>query len=166
MSYRTYERIFSSNLKRLSVLVATERSEFFARHIEARKTYADKLITTILVGDAALHFLNGNSGFIDFHLITLYSKTKGSRFPFKGISYLDYGFSKFGKTPNKNVYRGRRIALRSICISGSVDQPIESTQQFIIKNRLGSADKIKKKAAIVIEPRVFLGYIAWPSLAR
>jgi len=63
---RSYERITRAHLKRLARIARLEREDFFGRHREYAILYRKRILCTALCEDAALHYINGQTGVLCF----------------------------------------------------------------------------------------------------
>ena len=164
---RSFERITRSDLKKVARIARSEREEFFERHPEWAMLYRKRLVGVALCKDAALHFVNGSTGVDVFDVWTFYAEHPEASFPFQQLVKADLGKSKFGRdTANPDAYQGRRVELRGRsldCKPG--DDPIEVLQRYLRTGETPSARELRDKAAVLIEPEQFLGYVVWPSLA-
>ena len=165
MGRKTFERITRSDLRRLARIADEEREDFFARRPDWKLLYRRRLLCTVLTGRSALHYFNGSSGFEEFEVCLLFAAHAEAAFPYRWVSYRDFGKSKFGRAVSDGHYIGRRICFtgRSIdCRSG--DDPVSGLQAYLRGGRTPKARQIRGDAAVLIGPQRFLGYVAWPTL--
>ena len=74
MPDRSFERITKADLKKLARLARAERDDFFDRHNEWAILYRKRIVCTTLCQGAALHYINGTTGVIDFNVWTFYAE--------------------------------------------------------------------------------------------
>ena len=162
---RSFERITKTDLKKLARIARAEREEFFDRHPEWALLYRKRLVCSVLCRDAALHFVNGVTGIEQFQVWSFYAAHAEAAFPFQHMGKVDFGPSRFGRDPNSEAYKGRRVELtgRSLDCRPS-DDPIVVIQQYLKEGDTPSARELRDKAVVLLEPDNFLGYVAWPSL--
>lgn len=127
--------------------------------------YSRRVLASALCGDAALHFLNGSSGFIEFQVWTFYAEHAEAAYPAHNLSHRDFGRSRFGRAPELEAYEGRRIELTGRSLRCRPDDaPIETLQQYLRRGETPSARELRQKAVVLVEPEVCLGYVVWPTL--
>ena len=163
---RCFEPITRVDLKKLARIASAEREDFFGRHPEWAILYRKRMICAALCNDAALHFVNGSTGFDVFDVWTFYAEHPEAPFPSQTLAKADFGKSKFGRdTANPEAYQGRRVELRGRslgCKSG--DNPIEALQRYLRSGQTSSARQLRDKALVLSEPEDYRGFVAWPSL--
>jgi len=159
---RSYAPITIEDLKRLRDIEAKSRREFFERQPKC-VALANRVICVALCQGAALHHLNGKNGIKDFDVWTFYSALPGIEFPCRWRAQQDYGDPKFGKSPDRLDFIGRRVDLmgRSLAVD------IESAPEFVLRRYLSekhttSSRFLSEKAAIMLEPINLLGTCIWP----
>jgi len=165
MNRQSFERITRTDLRRLARIANEEREEFFARRPDWKLLYRRRLLCTVLTGRSALHYYNGSSGVEEFDVCLFFAAHAEAAFPYRWVSYRDFGKSKFGRAASDGSYAGRRICLtgRSIeCRPG--DDPVLGLQQYLRGGRTPKARQLRDGAAVLIGPEHYLGYIAWPTL--
>src|SRR5262245_25108526 len=107
---RSFERIADADLARLSRLSAADRRDFFASHPDWA-LYSDRHLATALGQGAALHFLRGDVGVQDFDVYSFYASHPKRRWYAKRNKAVDFGDPKFGQSPDRPDFRGRRVDL-------------------------------------------------------
>lgn len=165
MSDSSLETISRNDLRRLARIALEEREDFFARHPEWSILYRKRVLASALCGDAALHFLNGSSGFGEFQVWTFYAEQTEAAYPPHQVSHRDFGPSRFGRAPDQQAYHGRRVELtgRSLHCRPD-DSPVETLQLYLRRGETPSARDLRQKALVLIEPEHCLGYVVWPTL--
>ena len=162
---RSVEPVSRADLRRLARLALEERDDFFHRHPEWSALYRRRVIASALCGDAALHFVNGASGFTEFEVWTFYAEHPEAPFPHHRVSHRDFGPSRFGCAPGQDAYLGRRVILtgRSIgCASG--EDAVAAVQVHLQRGQTPSARSLRRKAVVMIEPKPCLALVVWPTL--
>jgi len=165
MGRKSFERITRSDLRRLARIADDEREDFFARRSDWNLLYRRRLLCMALTGRSALHYCNGSSGFEEFEVCLFFAAHAEAAFPYRWVSYRDFGNSKFGRAVSDGSYIGRRIYVtgRSIdCRPG--DDPVSGLQAYLRGGRTPKGRQIRDGAAVLIGPQRFLGYVAWPTL--
>jgi hypothetical protein len=165
---RSYEKIRSSDLKRLAEIARADRMDFFARNPRWAARYSSRLLCVALCQGAALHFIdhpNGN-GIKDFDVWSFFRKQPGKSrkpIPRRPVVYRDFGLSRFGTSSDRPDFIGRRVdlLLKSIVCSPDAD-PVTALQQYLAECRTKTARCLAQKPVILIEPADLLGFIAWP----
>ena len=163
---RSYERITRGDLKRLLKIARLERDDFFARHREYAILYRKRVVCTALCGDAALHYVNGMTGVLEFDVWTFYAEHPEASFPYWHEERYDFGRSRFGRLPSApESFRGRPVNLAGRSIDASpADDPIEALQYYLRRSANPVPKRLAEKAVVMIEPDPLSGYLAWPTL--
>jgi hypothetical protein len=165
MASRSRERITKPDLKRLARIALDEREDFFGRHPEWALLYRKRVVASALCQEAALHFINGATGFAKFDLWTFYAEHSEAPFPHHVLSRRDFGKSRFGRDPDAEGYEGRRIDLTGRSLPCEVTQdPVEVLQRYLQRGDTPSSRDLRQGAVILIEPEGYLGYVVWPTL--
>jgi len=164
---RSYARITHTDLRRLARLAQEDREDFFSRHPEFALLYRKRLLAVALGEDAALHYLNGATGVRDFSVWSFYAEHPEAPFPFHRVGRVDFGKSKFGRSPDApGAYAGRRVELHARSIDASpTDDPVEALQRYLKGAASPSARELAQKAVVLIAPDSHVGAEAWPTLA-
>lgn len=127
--------------------------------------YRKRVVATALCDDAALHFLNGSSGFTEFHVWTFYAEHAEAPYPPHRVSHRDFGRSRFGRDNGQQAYQGRRVRLTGRSLQCRPDDdPIDVLQQYLRRGDTPSARELRQKALVLLEPERCLGYVVWPTL--
>ena len=161
----SFERIRKTDLRRLARIANEEREDLFARRPDLRLLYERRLLFTTLMGQGALHFLNGTSGIEQFELCLFFAAHAEAAFPHHWLSYRDFGKSKFGRMEAETNYAGRRICIigRSIKKQPREDA-VAALQRYLRAGRTPTARWLRDGALVLISPERYLGYVAWPTL--
>lgn len=160
---RSLEKITITDLQRLAAIARADREDLFNRKPKLRKLYEGKVICVTLCQGAALHYIDSKNGVKDFDVWTFFYEHPKQPFPYRRNVPRDFGDPKFGTSPDKLNFVGRRVDLigRSIpCKEGQ--GPIEIVQNYLISSSNKSPRLLIKKAVIILEPEELLGKIAWP----
>jgi hypothetical protein len=164
---RSYARINRVNLKRLLAIARVERDDFFSRHKEYAILYRKRVLCTALCGDAALHYINGQTGIARFQVWTFYAEHPEATFPYWHGERYDYGASeKFGRLPDApEAFKGRPVDLAGRSIDAApADDPLEALQYYLRRGSTPVARRLAEKAVVLLEPEPLAGYVAWPTL--
>lgn len=160
---RSYERLTPDDLSRLAAIAKDDRGARFARRPRWRP-YADRVLCVALCQGAALHYLDGRNGVKDFDVYTFYAEHPTGPFPYRWLTNLDFGPSRFGRYPgDPDRFRGRRVDLigRSLAVSPDAD-PVEAVRQYLAAGRTETARHLASKAVVLLEPEGLRGEIIWP----
>jgi hypothetical protein len=110
-----------------------------------------------------LHFVDGRNGVKDFDVWTFYAATDGPAFPPRRIVSRDFGFPKFGRSPDRPDFIGRRVDLLGRSIDAELgDDPIDAVRRYLSAGTTASARCLREKAVVMLEPEKYRGRIAWP----
>ena len=160
---RSYERITSEDLARLAAIARRDSEDRFSRRARW-KPYADRVLCVALCQGAALHYLDGRNGVKDFDVYTFYAELPTGPFPYRWMTKVDFGVSRFGRYPGDPAsFRGRRVDLigRSLDVSPEAD-PVEAVRSYLAAGRTETARQLAKKAVVVLEPEAISGQVIWP----
>lgn len=163
---RSYERITRVDLKRLARIARIEREDFFKRHREYAILYRKRVLCTALCEDAALHFINGQTGVLTFDVWTFYAEHPEASFPHWHEERYDFGRSRFGRLASApETFKGRPVNLAGRSIEASpTDAPIDALQYYLRRAHNPVPRRLAQKAVVMIEPEPLAGYLAWPTL--
>jgi hypothetical protein len=166
-SGRSYERLTLDDLARLAQIAKADRQARFARR-PRWAPYADRVLCVALCQGAALHFIDGRNGVKDFDVYTFYAEHSTGPFPYRWMTKVDFGVSRFGRYPSDPAsFRGRRIDLigRSLDVAPDAD-PVEAVRDYLAASRTESARQLAKKAVVLLEPESRRGQVIWPRSSR
>ena len=164
---RSFERITRADLKRLARIAADDREDFFSRHAEFAILYRKRLLCTALGDEAAMHYLNGITGLLEFSVWSFYAQHPEAPFPFRRAAGADFGGSKFGRAADApEGYAGRRVQLhgRSLEILPAAG-PLDALQRYLRAGATRSSRELARKAVVLLGPEPLLGVEVWPTLA-
>lgn len=160
---RSLAPITSDDLRRLGLLAAEDRADYFARRPETGALYSSRLFAVALCQGGALHYLDGKNGIKDLDVWSFYVESPARMFPPRRRAKVDFGDPKFGVTPDMPNFIGRRVDLIGRSIPAATPQdPIGSLRRYLSAGRTESARLLALKAVILIEPRKLLGTVVWP----
>ena len=160
---RSLEKITVTDLQRLAAIARADREGLFNRKPDIGKLYAERLICVALCQGAALHYIDGKNGVKDFDVWSFFREHTKRPFPYRRNVPYDFGYPKFGISPDRPDFVGRRVDIigRSIpCREGQ--DPIEVIQNYLLSSSNKSPRLLAKKAVIILEPKELLGKVAWP----
>jgi hypothetical protein len=164
LSVRSKVPITASDLQRLGRIARSDREDFFHRYPRWSELYSNRLICVALCQGAALHFVDGSNGVKDFDVWSFFSEIPAQPMPRRRVVHRDFGVRKFGISPDKPSFVGRRVdlLLKSIpCAPGS--SPILSIQKYLTEKITKTAWCLAEKAVVLIEPTKLEGTVAWPN---
>lgn len=160
---RSYERITPEDLARLAEIAKADREARFSRRPRWRP-YADRILCVALCQGAALHFIDGRNGVKDFDVYTFYADHRTGTFPYRWMTKVDFGPSRFGRYPRDPAFfHGRRVDLigRSLDVAPDAD-PVEAVMHYLADGRTETARQLAKKAVVLLEPEPLRGQVIWP----
>ena len=162
---RSYERIERADLERLAAIAEADRAGFFARHPEWGAQYRDRVLAVALCQGAALHYLLGRAGVQDFDLYTFYARHPARPWYANRKAHADFGLPKFGTSPDKPRFRGRRVDLLGRSLDAPVgSEPAAAIRAWLRAGRAGeSAAYLREKAVVLVAPAERNGEIVWPA---
>ena len=145
MPSRSYVRITSRDLDRLSDLAALDRAGHFRRKLGTGRLYADRLFAVALCQGAALHFIDGKNGVKDLDVWSFYVEHPARPFPYRRRATVDFGDAKFGTSDGRPDFVGRSVDLigRSIK-SADRTKPIEALRRYLRSGATESARCLAK----------------------
>ncbi|MBI4574358.1 MAG: hypothetical protein HY713_13865 [candidate division NC10 bacterium] len=160
---RSYRQITRADLSRLASIAASDRRALFARNPRLAKLYGQRVICVLLCQGAALHYVDGTSGVNDFDVWTFYRARPAHSFPPRRNMPHDFGALRFGKSPDRPHFVGRRVD----CIGRSIPcrrgrDPFTAVRLWLTSSANPSPRHLAKKAAIVLEPARHRGKVVWP----
>jgi hypothetical protein len=160
---RSFEKIAKADLRRLAGIAAEDREQFFGSHPDWGELYADRLIATALCQGAALHYVTGQVGIQDFDVYSFYRAHPARRWYGKRNKHRDYGLPKFGKSPDRPDYVGRRVDLLGRGLETRLgEDPALAIQRWLATSGTRSARLLAQKAVVLLFPSDRLGQVIWP----
>ena len=160
---RSFERLTREDLVRLARIARLDREDLFARKPTYR-ALEERLICVALCQGAALHFVDGKNGVKDFDVWTFYAEhPQGPDYPWRRRKAVDFGSPKFGPSPDKPGFTGRRGDLlgRSPEVAEDAD-PAVVLCDYLSQGRTETARRLAEKAVELLEPSDGLGDVIWP----
>lgn len=160
---RSLEKITVTDLQRLAAIARMDREDLFRRKPDLGKLYAGRLICVTLCQGAALHYIDSQNGVKDFDVWTFFHGYSKQPFPYRRNVHRDFGHPKFGTSPDRPDFVGRRVDLigRSIRYKEGLDLT-KVIQNYLIFSSNKSPRLLAKKAIVILEPKELLGKVAWP----
>jgi hypothetical protein len=160
---RSMVEIDMADLAVLGNIAAEDRRVFFSGLRKCHRL-SSRVLGVALCQGAALHFIDKTNGVKDFDVWTFFAATSGHPFPPRRTASRDFGLPKFGKSPDRPDYVGRRVDLLGRSISATLyEDPVLAIQRYLRAGETESARRLREKAVIMIEPTNLRGTIAWPS---
>jgi len=152
MNERSYKRITDRDLARLAEIAAADREAF----IDAHPRYAPlsrRVVCVALCQGAALHFVDGRNGIKDFDVWTFYARTPRAVFPPRRRVTRDFGFPKFGQSPDWHHFVGRRVDMLGRSVNATdTAKSIATIRRYFESGRTASARFLRQKAVVLLEP--------------
>lgn len=162
---RSFERIELDDLRRLATLAYNDLSDLFARKPELSAIYKNRLIAIALCQGAAEHFVKPGRGVNDFDLWLFFRSHTDRRFPYRRLSRIDFGVSRFGRNPDDSGYAGRRVDVIGRDIScGAGEEAAAAIHRYLATNKNKSPKLLAQRPVVLIYPEPELGRIAWDPL--
>ena len=143
---RPYEKINLDDLKKLAEIARADCEDLFSRKPELGNIYKNRLICIALCQGAALHYIDGKIGINDFDVWSFFCEHNKRPFPYRRNVPKDFGDSKFGKSPDRPDFTGRRVDLlgRSIPCD-KIKDPIEIIRNYLIFSKNKTPKLLAKK---------------------
>ena len=160
---RSYERITRGDLVRLAEIARLDREDLFARKPRYRALNG-RLLCVALCQGAALHYLDGKNGVKDFDVWTFFAAHPDAPdFPWRRRRAVDFGDPKFGPSPDKPSFAGRRVDLlgRSLDVTEDV-AATAAIRKYLSQGHTETARRLAEKAVVLLEPSDRLGAVIWP----
>ena len=159
--HRSFARIIPSDLARLAQIALDDFADLCQRQEYSRR-YADRLRLICLCQGAARHYVHGDRGVWDFDLWGFFEEVCGHPFPYRRRGEHDFGPSKFGRDPDDDAFKGRKVDVigRSIGMPKN-KPPIEAVQHYLGEARTKSASLLAERPVIVVWPNEYCGRVIW-----
>jgi hypothetical protein len=102
-------------------------------------------------------------GIQDFDVYSFFSTNPARHWYAKRNKHVDFGDPKFGQSPNRLDFVGRRVDLmgRDIAVRAG-ESPSESIRRWLRERRTTSAKLLAKKAIVLLDPVALQGTVIWP----
>jgi hypothetical protein len=157
---RSRKPITLADLQRLADIARSDRDDFFQRHPRWSALYSQRLLCVALCQGAALHFVDGKNGVKDFDVWSFFCEIAGQPIRRRRVVSRDFGQPRFGKSPDKPNFIGRKVDLLFKSIACTSDRsPARSLRQYLTEGRRHTARCLAKKAVVLLEPKV--GVVIW-----
>lgn len=158
---RSLVPVTRSDLLRLGQVTREDREDLFAR-LPPYRVLADRILAVALCQGAALHFLDGQNGVKDFDVWTFYAAHSEVRYPPRRRAARDFGNPKFGQSPDRPEFVGRRVDLHGRSLEAVPDEdPTETLRSYLLMGGTRSARHLATKAVVMIEPAALTGTVVW-----
>lgn len=160
---RSFVPFTNDDLRRLGKLAAKDRASHFTRKPDTGEVYSNRLFAVALCQGGALHYLDGKNGIKDLDVWSFYTESPVRMFPPRRCAKVDFGDPKFGVSPDKPLYVGRRVDLIGRSIPGANPKdPVGTLRRYLAGGKTETARLLALKAMILIEPDELLGTVVWP----
>ena len=159
---RSMSEITIDDLAVLGRIAAEDRRVFFSSPRRCHEL-SSRVLGVALCQGAAMHFIDHENGIKDFDVWTFYAATAGQPFPPRRTASRDFGLPKFGKSPDRPDYAGRRVDLLGRSIPAKpYEDPVLAIRWYLKAGMTESARRLREKAVVMIEPKNLRGTIVWP----
>jgi len=158
---RSYRRIETEDLAKLAEIDIQDREDFFQRHRDWAEAYANRVLGVALCQGAARYYVDGTVGINDFDIYTFYWKNPRKRWYAKRLKAYDFGDPKFGQSPDRPDYVGRRVDCMARAIQADEDEDmITAVQRYLREGASETARLLAQKAVVLLNPDC--GTVVWP----
>lgn len=159
---RSLKGITRADLTRLAAIARSDRREFFSSRPRSAVLKKNVLCAALCQG-AALHLVDGKNGVKDFDVWTFYRRHRATKFPPRRIVSRDFGIPKFGRSPDRPNFAGRRVDLlgRSLDVPKGAE-PVAALRRYLTERTTDSARRLAEKAVVLLEPASKRGTVVWP----
>jgi hypothetical protein len=163
---RSFARIERQDLDRLAEIASADLRAFFNAHPDWATLYENRYLATALCQGAALHYIDGTTGIQDFDVYSFFASHPARRWYAKRNKQVDLGDAKFGHSPDRPSFVGRRVDLLGRGIEASTGEPpAVSIQKWLRRSATVSAQLLAKKAVVLLDPVQWRGQVIWPPAA-
>lgn len=166
-SDRSYEPVTVDDLRRLAEIARVDREDFFARK-SRYAVLADRILGVALCQGAALHYVDGRNGVKDFDVWTFYADEPSSvKYPLRRRMIRDFGYPKFGQSPDCPSFIGRRVDLlgRSVKVAPETESG-SFLRWYLSESQTEAARQLAQKAVVLLEPLDRIGTVVWPDISK
>ena len=159
---RSFKAITKADLLRLRDLAAEYRADFFRRRPDWASLYRRRFLCSALCQGAALHYVEGIVGIQDFDVYNFWATHPSRAWYAKARPIRDFGDPKFGRSPDRKDFVGRRVDLlgRSIDTRPG-DDPERALRAYLAGGRTLTARLLAQKAVVGLEPARLFGRVLW-----
>ncbi|RJP68894.1 MAG: hypothetical protein C4532_11910 [Candidatus Abyssobacteria bacterium SURF_17] len=145
---------------KLAAIARKDREQFFQDKPEWA-IYAQRVLCIALCQGAAKHYVDGVTGINDFDIYTFYRSHSEKRWYAKRIKSYDFGNPKFGRSPDRPDFIGRRVD----CLGRAIDATdkeniVTALRRYIEQGKTETARLLAEKAIVLLEPDC--GKVVWP----
>lgn len=160
---RSFEPIVNDDLKQLYTGSVKVIQQYFV-HGNGKKWLSlydiKNPIAVTLCQGAAMHYHDKVTGVKDFDVWFFYPFNK-KHLPYRVRRNWDFVNPKFGRHPQTQEYKGRRVDVfvRSIR-NYSKNNPVETIHKFLQYENTLTSNELSQKAVVLLTPK-FLGQVVW-----
>ena len=152
---RSRKPITLSDLQHLADIARSDRDDFFQRHPRWSALYSQRLLCVALCQGAASHFVYGKTGVKDYDVWSFFCEIAGQPIRRRRVASRDFRRPRFGKSPDKPNFIGRKVDLLFKSIACTPDRsPTRSLQHYLTEGRTQTARYLAEKAVVLLEPKV------------
>ena len=127
----------------------------WASHYDMNKPAA-----VALCQGAAMHYHDRTNGVKDFDVWFLYA-FNGRHLPYRTIWNWDYEDPKFGRHPESDDYRGRKVDVIVRSVRHCDTDPRTTWHRFLQNEGTASSRLLARKAVVLLEPPARIGEVVW-----
>ncbi len=150
---RRFDPLTSDVLDRLSAIAREDLKARLGRK-PRWQPYADRVVCTVLCQGAAMHYVDGSTGVKDLDVWTFFSQIEGEPFPHRWATH-----RRFDRPPFVGHYVD--LMTRSLNVPLEAD-PLDVIRDYLRAGRTNSARYLARKAAVLLDPPLPRGHVAWP----
>ena len=162
VSERSQESLEMHHLRRLAKIAIRDLEDFFRRHSETGDLYQSRRMLICLCQGGARHFVDQDCGIKDFDVWAFFRECPKRPFPYRRRGKQDFGHSRFGRHPDDEGYRGRRVdVLARSMACGDGQRPHDCIREWLRRGKTQSSREIAKSPVVVIHPEADIGRIIW-----
>lgn len=164
LSARNYAQITEKDLNEILDGSIKELADYFI-HGRGSKWGAlyniSEPICIALCQGAAMHYYDKTNGIKDFDVWFFYPFNK-KHLPYRTIWNWDYENPKFGRHPDINGYKGRKVDVIVRCLREYIPaDPILTLTNYLHAKSTTSAEELSKKAVVLLRPKEHFSKVIW-----
>ncbi len=158
---RSPELTTDKDLRKILTLAQGDIESFFNRN-PLYKPYSGKECLIALGQGGALHYIDKKNGVKDFDVWFFYPAIGGIVLPYRRRGVVDFGESKFGRHPDDEGFKGRKIdVMMRSDLHFNNGQPEKCIQSYLTDCKSKTARVLAQKAMIGLYPEKLFSKILW-----
>lgn len=158
---RSLKKITRRDLERLAIIAENDIQGYFDRN-PSKRALDGRIVAVALCQGAALHYVDGMNGVKDFNVYTFFAATERLTYPPRVRRVADFGSPKFGTSPDRPDFVGRRVDLLGRTLPDATREPARAVRSYLGEKRTATARFLARKAVVLLRPRSRLGEVVWP----